>query len=39
MFVKKQLNKEKDVYVYFNNDFRGYAPKNALKLREFLNDE
>ncbi|MCD6129486.1 MAG: DUF72 domain-containing protein [Deltaproteobacteria bacterium] len=39
LFVKKQLNKEKDVYVYFNNDFRGYAPKNALKLREFLNDE
>jgi uncharacterized protein YecE (DUF72 family) len=39
LFVKKQLNKEKDVYVYFNNDFQGYAPKNALKLREFLNDE
>ncbi len=38
-FVKKQLNKEKDVYVYFNNSFQGYAPKNALRLREFLNDE
>jgi uncharacterized protein YecE (DUF72 family) len=39
LFIKKQLNKEKDIYVYFNNDFQGYAPKNALRLREFLNDE
>jgi len=27
----------KKVYVFFNNDFKGYAPKNALKLREMLN--
>ena len=38
-FVEKQLNEGKDVYVYFNNTFHGYAPRNALKLREFLSDE
>lgn len=26
----------KDAYVYFDNDFGGYAPKNALALREIL---
>jgi uncharacterized protein YecE (DUF72 family) len=25
-----------DVYVYFNNDIGGYAPRNALRLREML---
>ena len=25
-----------DVYVYFNNDYKGFAVKNALKLREML---
>ena len=25
------------IYIFFNNDFKGYAPKNALKLREMLN--
>lgn len=25
-----------DVYVYFNNDFRGYAVENALRLREMV---
>lgn len=25
-----------DVYVYFNNDFRGYAVRNALALRKML---
>lgn len=24
------------VYCYFNNDFGGYAPKNALSLKEML---
>lgn len=24
----------KDTYVYFNNDFMGYAPKNAARLKE-----
>jgi uncharacterized protein YecE (DUF72 family) len=26
-----------DAYVYFDNDFMGYAPKNALRLRELLS--
>jgi uncharacterized protein YecE (DUF72 family) len=25
-----------DVYIYFNNDYRGYAVRNALRLREML---
>jgi uncharacterized protein YecE (DUF72 family) len=25
-----------DVYVYFNNDYRGYAPRNAETLKEML---
>jgi uncharacterized protein YecE (DUF72 family) len=25
-----------DVYVYFNNDLGGHAPRNALRLRELL---
>jgi uncharacterized protein YecE (DUF72 family) len=28
---------ERDAYVYFDNDFMGYAPKNALRLRELLS--
>jgi uncharacterized protein YecE (DUF72 family) len=27
----------KHVYVYFDNDIGGYAPKNALTLKKFLN--
>jgi len=27
----------KEVYVYFNNDFEAYAPKNCLRLMELLN--
>jgi len=34
--IKKWLKNGKDVYVYFNNDARGYAVKNALKLKELL---
>lgn len=26
----------KEIYIYFNNHFRGYAPKNALLLRKIL---
>lgn len=29
----------KDAYVYFDNDFGGYAPKNALALREILKQQ
>ncbi|OPZ25071.1 MAG: hypothetical protein BWZ01_02652 [Deltaproteobacteria bacterium ADurb.BinA179] len=28
---------DRDAYVYFDNDFMGYAPKNALRLREMLS--
>jgi len=28
----------KRVYVFFNNDFEGYAPKNAITLLEILKD-
>ncbi|MCS7214839.1 MAG: DUF72 domain-containing protein [Thermodesulfovibrio sp.] len=27
----------KTTYIYFDNDYRGYAVKNALKLKELLN--
>ena len=27
---------ERDVYAYFNNDWEGFAPANALRLRELL---
>ncbi len=30
------LQQGKDVYVYFNNDALGYAPKNAMELNEIL---
>jgi uncharacterized protein YecE (DUF72 family) len=33
----KNWAKAKDLYVYFNNDVRGYAIKNAQKLKEYLN--
>ena len=26
-----------DVYAYFNNDEMGYAPKNAMRLRELAS--
>ncbi|MGF7230245.1 DUF72 domain-containing protein [Arachidicoccus sp.] len=28
---------QRDVYVYFDNDMQGYAPKNALMLRKILS--
>jgi len=30
--IKKWLKQGKDVFVYFNNDFRGYAVENAKEL-------
>jgi uncharacterized protein YecE (DUF72 family) len=26
------------VYIFFNNDFAGYAPANAIALRELLSE-
>jgi uncharacterized protein YecE (DUF72 family) len=34
--IKKWLRQNRDVYVYFNNDARGYAPKNAQKLKKMI---
>jgi uncharacterized protein YecE (DUF72 family) len=34
--IRKYLKKGLDVYIYFNNDFSGYAPKNALTLKRLL---
>jgi len=31
-FIASMVKKQKDVYVYFNNDAEAYAPKNALTL-------
>jgi uncharacterized protein YecE (DUF72 family) len=35
-FITKAAKKTKRVYVYFNNDFHGYALKNAKELYELL---
>lgn len=32
----RRFLKDVDVYVYFNNDYKGYAVYNALKLKEML---
>lgn len=34
--IKNWKKKELDVYVYFNNDMRGYAVKNAKQLTELI---
>lgn len=36
-FIKTQLKNKKDVFVYFNNDVAGYAPKNAKELISLVN--
>ncbi|MEO6536597.1 MAG: DUF72 domain-containing protein [Candidatus Paceibacterota bacterium] len=35
-YIKSISSKTKRVYVYFNNDFHGYAIENAKELKEFL---
>jgi uncharacterized protein YecE (DUF72 family) len=34
--IKDYLKQDKDVYIYFNNDNLGYAPKNAHELSDIL---
>lgn len=34
--IKGYLKKGIDVFIYFNNDAYGYAPKNAMTLKEML---
>ncbi len=35
-FIRAHLRKRQDVYLYFNNDAMGHAPKNALELLQLL---
>ena len=38
-FAKKLSERgAKEIYIYFNNDYFAYAPKNALALRELLSE-
>lgn len=34
--IRNYLKDGKDVFIYFNNDYHGYAPRNALELKEML---
>jgi len=34
--IRANLKRKEDVYLYFNNDAMGYAPKNALELINIL---
>jgi uncharacterized protein YecE (DUF72 family) len=34
--IRGYLDEGKDLFIYFNNDARGYAPANALELQELL---
>lgn len=34
--IKRYLKQNKDVFIYFNNDAYGYAPRNALQLKEMF---
>jgi uncharacterized protein YecE (DUF72 family) len=35
--IKNYLKEKKDVFIYFNNDAYGYAPKNAKELMEICS--
>jgi len=35
-WIKNYIKDRKDVFMYFNNDFQGYAPKNASELLAML---
>lgn len=37
--IKNWLRKGMDVYVFFNNDFGGYAPENAMQLTSLIKIE
>ncbi|HOK08867.1 MAG TPA: DUF72 domain-containing protein [Candidatus Hydrogenedens sp.] len=36
--IKQWVTESKEVFIFFNNDFGGYAPKNALQLIEFIKN-
>ncbi len=37
--IRGYLNGGRDLFIYFNNDARGYAPENALELQEMLGSD
>jgi uncharacterized protein YecE (DUF72 family) len=37
-WIRDCLERELDVYTYFNNDYRGYAVSNALVLRRYVEN-
>ncbi|MGA2331418.1 MAG: DUF72 domain-containing protein [Syntrophales bacterium] len=39
MWAEKIRQWKKDTYVYFDNDFGGYAPKNAARLKQILGSD
>ena len=38
-WAKKIRQWKRDTYIYFDNDFGGYAPKNATRLKEILGSD
>ena len=39
--ISKRINdikkgKVEEIFIFFNNDYKGFAPKNALKLKDFI---
>jgi uncharacterized protein YecE (DUF72 family) len=37
-WIENRIEKVSSVYIFFNNDDRGYAAKDALKLQEMVNN-
>jgi len=37
--IENYIKNRKDVFMYFNNDFQGYAPRNARELSEMLKQK
>jgi uncharacterized protein YecE (DUF72 family) len=37
--IENYIKNRKDVFMYFNNDFQGYAPRNARELSEMLREK
>jgi len=35
-YARKIRDRSKDTYLYFDNDYKGYAVKNAKRLKEIL---
>ena len=33
----RELAEGRDVFAYFNNDWEGFAPRNALRLERLIN--